>query len=60
MIIEHQPGERPSADSPGCEEYYVIMCDECDECWEVKPDAEELEFDDHLCAKCQKAVEDEQ
>ncbi len=59
-IIEHCPGEKPSADSPGCEEYYVVQCDLCGECWEVGPDADELEFDDHLCAKCEKAEEDEQ
>ena len=56
-VIEHQHGERPSEDSPGCEEYFVVQCDLCGECWEVGPDVDELEFDDHLCAKCTKAEE---
>ena len=55
MIVEHQRGEKPSADSPGCEEYYVLECDVCGECWEVGPDAEELEFNIHVCAECKKA-----
>ncbi len=46
-FIEHCPGERPSADSPGC--------DECGECWEVEPKSEELEFAIHVCAECKKA-----
>lgn len=54
-VIDHCPEEKPSADSPGCEEYYVVQCDECGECWEVKSDAEELEFNGHLCAGCTKA-----
>ena len=58
-IIEHQRGEKPSEDSPGCEEHFVVQCDVCGECWEVEPDADELEVDDHLCAKCQKAEDDE-
>ena len=54
-IVEHQRGEKPSADSPGCEEYYVVECDVCGECWEVGPDAGELEFVVHLCDECKKA-----
>ena len=57
MIVEHCPGERPSKDSPGCEEYYVVECDECGTCWEVGPYADELEFVSHLCAECAKAEE---
>ena len=53
-VIEHQPGERPSADSPGCEEYYVLECDECGTCWEVGAEAEELELNRHVCAECEK------
>ena len=56
-IIGHCPGEKPSADSPGCEEYYVVQCDLCGECWEVGPYADELEFISHLCAECTKAEE---
>ena len=59
-IIEHQRGERPSADSPGREEYYVVQCDACGECWEAGPKSEELEFNRHVCAECEKAEEDEQ
>ena len=54
-IIEHQPGEMPSEDSPGCEEYFVVQCDVCGECWEVGPGAEELESNPHVCAECEKA-----
>ena len=54
-IIEHQRGEKPSADSPGCEEYFVIECDVCGECWEVGPESEELELNLHVCAECKKA-----
>jgi len=56
-IIEHCPGENPSADSPGCDEYFVVQCDVCGECWEVGPKSEELEFNRHLCAECEKAEE---
>ena len=56
-VIEHQHGERPSADSPGCEEYFVVQCDHCGECWEVEPDAEELTVNIHVCAECAKAEE---
>lgn len=56
-VIEHQRGEKPSADSPGCDEYFVIMCDGCGTCWEVGAKAEELEFDDHLCAECEAKQE---
>ena len=54
-VVEHQRGEKPSADSPGCEEYFVVQCDVCGECWEVKPDADELEFVVNVCAECKKA-----
>ena len=53
-IIEHQHGERPSADSPGCEEYYVLECDVCGECWFVGPKAEELKVNMHVCEGCEK------
>ena len=59
-VIEHCPGEKPSADSPGCEEYYVVQCDLCDKRWEVGAKAEELGVNMHVCAKCKKAEEDEQ
>ena len=52
-VIEHCPGERPSADSPGCEEYYVVECDVCGECWEVGEDWPGLEDSRHLCAGCE-------
>lgn len=54
-VIEHERGEKPSADSPGCDEYFVIQCDVCGECWEVGPDADELESVVHVCAECEKA-----
>lgn len=54
-IIEHCQGEKPSADSPGCDAYYVVQCDLCGECWSVGPDADELEFNGHLCAECEIA-----
>ena len=54
-VIEHCPGEKPSADSPGCEEYFVVECDVCGECWEVGPKSEELEANIHVCAECKKA-----
>ena len=53
-IIEHCPGEKPSADSPGCKECFVIQCDECGECWEVGPQSKELEFNPHVCEGCEK------
>ena len=53
-IIEHQRGEKPSADSPGCEEYYVVQCDLCDKCWEVGPKSEELQVNTHVCAECER------
>jgi len=59
-VIEHCPGEKPSEDSPGCEEYFLVQCDECGECWEVEPKSEELEFNRHVCEGCKKAEEDEQ
>ncbi len=37
-VIEHQRGERPSADSPGCEECFVIQCDLCGECQKAEED----------------------
>ena len=54
-VIEHCPGERPSEDSPGCDEYYVVECDVCGECWEVGPKSEGLEVNWHVCAECDKA-----
>ena len=54
-VVEHQRGEKPSADSPGCDEYYVVECDVCGECWEVGPKSEELEANIHVCAECKKA-----
>lgn len=59
-VIEHQPGEKPSADSPGCEECFVIECDGCGDCWEVGEDWPGLEDSRHLCAVCEKAEENEQ
>ena len=59
-VIEHQHGEKPSADSPGCKEYYVVECDVCGECWEAGPQSEELTVNMHVCAECaRKAEEDE-
>ena len=57
-VIEHCPGEKPSEDSPGCKEYYVVECDVCGECWEVGAKSEELEFNGHLCAVCSQAEEE--
>ena len=57
-VIDHCPGEKPSADSPGCDEYFVVECDVCGECWDVSPKSEELEFNPHVCAECAKALED--
>ena len=59
-VIEHQPGEKPSADSPGCDEYYVIECDVCGTRWFVGPNADELELNRHVCAECTEAEENEQ
>ena len=56
-IVEHQRGEKPSADSPGCEEYFVIECDGCGKCWEVGTKSEELTVDVHVCAECEKEEE---
>lgn len=57
-VIEHQPDERPSADSPSFGEYYILECDQCGERWEVRLKAEDVLLDRHLCAKCEKEVED--
>lgn len=56
-IVEHCPGEKPSADSPGCDEYFVVECDVCGECWTVGPKAEEILFDRHLCDVCRECWE---
>ena len=53
-VIEHCQGEKPSEDSPGCEECFIVQCDLCGECWEGGPKAEELEFNRHVCAECEK------
>ena len=52
-IIEHQRGEKASADSPGCEEYFVVQCDVCGESWEDGTKSEELELSRHVCAECE-------
>lgn len=60
-IIEHCPGEKPSADSPGCEEYFVVQCDVCGECMNAEVDfrlSSILEYTRHLCAKCEKLEDD--
>ena len=59
-IIEHCPGEKPSADSPGCKECFVIQCDLCGECWEVGPKSVELTVDVHVCAECARKEVEEQ
>ena len=55
-IIEHHPGEKPSADSPGCEEYFILQCDLCGECWEVGPKSDELTVNMHVCAECDRCA----
>ena len=58
MIVGYEPLEKPSADSPGCEEYFVVQCDLCGECWEVGPQSEELTVNMHVCEVCENEEED--
>jgi sulfur relay (sulfurtransferase) complex TusBCD TusD component (DsrE family) len=57
-VIEHQRGEKPSADSPGCEEYFLIQCDLCGEYWGVGPKSDELTANMNVCAECERTGED--